>query len=371
MKSEKMFVWLTISVICSLFLFAGCEPAAKDIAETSVEAEQQIEKPIEEAVEKPVEKAVEKPEVKVSVEEPAEEPVTKVSLDKPVTLALKFVPGDLTTYKVIIESERSVQFDEPEPNRSGSRLEMTYFQRIKSINNKGNASVLITIKDLKYTSIEKNAQLVKFDSSLEKDMHNPMANLIGESYTIELTPSGDVADVTDFSKAQFAIKSASRAGKAATALVQKNSIKDRHEIISLPAADKNQLKPSDNWSKLKSFDFGMMGSKSFERIYTLKEVNQVGSQEEAIVEMEGIPTAETLKDQRDDQRDAFASMADSTDTYTGRLKLDLNTGKVEEFREELVTQWVIVSPDSRPGSGEAPEALIMKSTHLYSLERVD
>ena len=371
MKSEKIFVWQTILVICLLFLFAGCEPAARDIAEAGVETEKQVEKPVEQAVEKPVEKVVEKPEVKVSVEEPAEEPVAKVSLDKPVALALKFVPGDLTTYKVVVESERSVQFDEPEPNRSGSRLEMTYFQRIKSINNKGNASVLITIKDLKFTSIEKNAPLVKFDSSVKGDMHNPMARLIGESYTIELTPSGDVADVTDFAKAQFAIKSASRAGKAATALVQKKSIKDRHEIVSLPAADKNQLKPSDNWSKLKSFDFGMMGSKSFERIYKLKEVNQVGNQEEAIVEMEGIPSAETLKDQREAQRDAFANMADSTDTYTGRLKLDLTTGKVEEFREELVTQWVIVSPDSRPGSGEAPEALIMKSTQLHSLERVD
>jgi hypothetical protein len=363
MKSEKIFGWLAILIICSLFLFVGCEPAAKETAEARVEPEKQIEKPIE--------KAVEKPELKVAVEEPVEEQVTKVSVDKPVMLALKFVPGDLTTYKVIIESERSVQFEDPEPNRSGNRLEMTYFQRIKSVNNKGNAVVQITIKELKYTDIQKNAPLVKYDSSLKKDMHNPMAKLIGESYTIELTPSGEVADVSNFFKAQFAIKSASRAGKAASALVQKNVIKDRHELISLPAADKNQLKPSDNWSKLKSFSFGMMGTKSFERIYTLKEVYKVGNQETGIVEMEGIPSAELLKEQRNAQRDAFGDMADSTDTYTGRLKFDLTTGKVEEFTEELVSQWVIVSPDSRPGSNEAPEALIMKSTHLYSLERID
>jgi len=363
MKSEKISCWLAITAICSFFLFGGCEPAAKETVQAKVEPEKQIEKPIE--------KAVEKPKVTVAVEEAVEEQVTKVSLNKPVKLALKFVPGDLTTYKVIIEWERSVQFEEPEPNRSGNRLEMTYFQRIKSVNNKGNATAQITIKELKYTDIEKNAPMVKFDSSLKQDVQNPMAKLIGESYTIELTPSGEVTDVSDFFKAQFAIKSASRPGKAATALVQKNAIKDRHEIVSLPVSDKNQLKPSGNWSKLKSFSFGMMGSKSFERVYTLKEVNKVGSREEAIVEMEGIPSAETLKDQRDAQRDAFANMADSTDTYTGRLKLDLTTGKVEEFREELVTQWVIVSPDSRPGSGEAPEALIMKSTHLYSLERVD
>ncbi|MHC4737769.1 MAG: hypothetical protein ACYS9Y_02590 [Planctomycetota bacterium] len=360
MKSEKIFVWMAITAICSLFLFGGCEPAAKETAQAEVEPEKQIEKPIE--------KAVEKPKVKVAVEEPVEEQVTKVSVDKPVTLALKFVPGDLTTYKVIIEWERSVQFDDPEPNRSGSRLEMTYFQRIKSVNSKGNATAQITIKELKYTDIEKNAPMVKFDSSLKKDMHNPMAKLIGENYTIEVTPSGEVVDVSDFFKAQFAIKSASRAGKAATALVQKDIIKNRHEIVSLPAADKNQLKPNDNWSKLKSFPFGMFGTKSFERTYTLKEVYKVGSQETGIVEMEGLPSTELLKEQRND---AFGDMADNTDTYTGRLKLDLTAGKVKEFREELVSQWVIVSPDSRPGSNEAPEAMIFKSTHLYSLERID
>ena len=52
MKSEKMFVWLTIWIICSLFLFVGCEPAAKDTAQARVETEQQIEYPVPVLVEK-------------------------------------------------------------------------------------------------------------------------------------------------------------------------------------------------------------------------------------------------------------------------------------------------------------------------------
>ncbi|MHC4395376.1 MAG: DUF6263 family protein [Planctomycetota bacterium] len=337
MKLEKILGWLAVSVVCSLLLATGCEPAAKEAA------------PIKVKPEKPVPKAV---------------------YDGPVTLALKFKRGDLSSYRVVIEMEKSVQFEEPVPDRSGSKLEMTYFQRIKNVNDKGNAIAQITIKELKYTSIVTNAPLVRFDSTLEKDMHNPMAKLIGESYTIEITPTGQVAEVTDFLKAQLAIRSSSRPGKAASALVGKEAIKQRHELIALPAAGKNQLNTNDNWSNLKSFSFGMMGSKSFERIYTLKEIKDVDGRQVAIVEMNAIPSAELLKQQHKAEKDAFSEMADSTETYTGRLKLNLTTGKIEEFTEKLESQWVIINPEAQRRREEEPDALIMKATHFYNLEKI-
>lgn len=356
MKSEKILSWLIIAVICSLFLAAGCEPASRETAEIKIEPEKQIAEPPEKAIEKEVEK-------------PVEEEVAKATVKGPVTLALKFRPFDLTTYRLIIETERSVKFKDPVPNRTAKRVEMTFSQRIRSVNDKGNAIAQIIIQDLKYSSVVKNAPLVDFDNSREKDRHNPMGRLIGEGYTIEIAPGGQIVDVADFLKAQFAIRSDARPGKAAVAFVQPNAIRERHELVALPDADKNHINITDNWSRLKTFSYDMMGSKSHEKIYTLKEVEDLGNRQVAVVEMEAIPSAEMARQLHKEESDPFSQMADSSETYTGRLRLDLTAGKVEEFVEKLESKWVIVDPSAK--GRKNPATLIMRATHLYSLEKID
>jgi len=114
----------------------------------------------------------------------------------------------------------------------------------------------------------------------------------------------------------------------------------------------------------------MMGSKAYEKIYTLKEIKNVNNRRIAIARMEAVPSAEYAKELHKEQSPAFfANMSDNIETYTGELKLDLTEGKVEEYRENLTTEWLIVDPN--PKENEQPAALKMTAVRSYSIEKID
>jgi hypothetical protein len=62
-------------------------------------------------------------------------------------------------------------------------------------------------------------------------------------------------------------------------------------------------------------------------------------------------------------------MSDNTETYTGELKLDLTGGKIEEYRESLTSEWVIVDPN--PKENKQPAVLKMTAVRSYSIEKID
>ena len=106
-------------------------------------------------------------------------------------LALKFTPEDSTTYKVTTEADKSVEWEGPAAGKpkgfigghTGNRVEMTFTQDIKSIDDKGNATAKITIKGLKYLAKVKDNIVLDFDSSTGKDTSSPFSKLIGQSYS--------------------------------------------------------------------------------------------------------------------------------------------------------------------------------------------
>lgn len=352
MMSDKIFSWLApplggaglaTAVICSLLLTAGCAPLAEEAAKPEVE----LEKPVPEAAIAPA-----------------------------ATLTLKFTPQDLTTYKIITEQRKSVSWEGSIPagtdlkgGQTGNKIEMTFTRQIQSVDDKGNAVAEITIERLKYLSIIRDNTVLDFDSSREKDKNSPMANLIGRSYTIEIAPTGKVTEVIDVKQAQAAFKGSSSADKAALTLLKPNVIKERHGTLVLPDADKNQLRTGGKWSSIKTFSFGMMGSKSYEKIYTLKEINDTDSHQFAIVEMNTIPTLEEQLDK--EVASGFSKMFDNIETYTGRLKLDLTAGKVEKYFEKLQSEWIAVDPSAGQKDDKEPAALKMTATRLYRLEKID
>ena len=326
--SGKIYSWLTTAVICSLLLTVGCAPLAEEGA----------------------------------------------------TLALKFTPQDSTTYKFTTEAQRSIKWEGPVPDKSAfkggrneNRVEITFTQQVQSIDETGNAVAKITIKGLKYFSVVKDNLTLDFDSSREKDRNNPLAKLIGQSYTIEIAPTGKVSDVIDVIQAQAAVRGSSAAHKTALALLQPGVIKERHGIVALPVTDKNKLNTGDNWSSVKTLNFGLMGSKSYEKIYTVKEIIYQNKRKVAIVEMNAIPSSEMAEQLHKEQAPAiFSKMFDNpVDTYSGRLELDLTAGKVEKYLEELRSEWVAVDPTAGQKADKEPAAVKMSATRLYSLEKID
>jgi len=348
MKQIRTLSLAVIFVLCVLLLTAGCTEHAEKPAQTKVE-----------------------PQKTAAVEVESEE-------KEPIVLALKFTPNDSTTYKLITESDNSVIWESADSEKpkgftgghTGRKIETTFTQKIQSTDDKGNAVAKITIKQLKYLVKVKNEITIDFDSSRQQDRQNPLSNLIGQSYTIQITSSGQVSKLIDANDARAAVTGDSTADKMAANLLSLKAIKERHTIPTLPASDKNQMLTGENWSSIKQFSFSMMGAKAYEKIYTLKEIKDVGNRRIAIAQMEAVPSAEYARDMHKEQPASFfANMSDNTETYTGELKLDLTAGKVEECRENLTTEWLIVDPN--PKRSKRPAALKMTAVRSYSIEKMD
>ena len=339
MKQIRIFGLAASFVLCVLLLTAGCTKPAGKPAQTKVEPQEQ-----------------------------------KI----PVKLALKFTPADSTTYKVTTDTDNSVIWESADPDKpkdfrgghTGRKIETTFTQQIQSTDDKGNAVAKITIKQLKYLAKVKNDVTMDFDSSRQQDGQNPLSKLIGQSYTVQITSSGQVSKLIDANDARATVAGDSAASKTAANLLSLEVITERHTIPALPASDKNQVHTGESWSSIKSFSFTMMGAKAYEKIYTLEEIKDVGGRRIAIARMEAVPSAENARELHKEQSAAFlANMSDNTQTYTGELKLDLTGGKVEEYRENLTTEWLIVDPN--PKNSTQPAALKMTAVRSYSIEKID
>ncbi len=339
MKQIRIFGFAVSLVLFVLLLTAGC-------AERSKQA----------------------PQIQAKSQEPPSAP----------KLALRFKSGDSTTYRIIRENDKSVEWvgpDESKPQQftgghTGNRIETTFTQQIQSTDDKGDAVAKTTIKELKYQSKVKDRVILDFDSSREKDLSSPLGKLIGQSYTIGLTASGQVSKVIDAASARAAIQGDSQADKTAANLLSDDTIKEMHTISALPPPDKAQARPGQSWSSIESFSFDLMGAKSYEKIYTLKEIEEKQNHRLAIALMEAVPSAAMAKELYKEQvTSPFSQMSDSTEKFTGELELDLTDGKVNQWREELTVEWLIVDPSAKPD--QQPAALKMAATRLHSIERVD
>lgn len=363
MVSSRVFCVVTGIVVCVLFFAAGCagptgEAARPEVVAPSAAGER--DKPV-------VEPVVE------SEKQPPQEPAKEA-----VKLALKFTERDSTSYRVTTHGEKSVTFggamaEDPrlKGGTTGSKVEMTFTQEIEDVDEIGNAVAKITIKGVKYFSKVKDKTDIDFDSSREKDRDNALAKLIGQSYKIKIAPTGELLKVIDANEARAALKGESSAEKAALELLKLDAIKERHGLMLLPGAEKNQLRAGDNWRSEKKFSFRMLGSKMYEKIYTIKEIQDADGRRTMAAEMEGVPSS-TAPEQgaEGDAASILSKMFADTGTYTGRLKLDLTAGKVEEYYEKLETEWAVVDPEAKEDD-ENPNALKMTAVRVYSLERID
>ncbi|MHC4692709.1 MAG: hypothetical protein ACYS67_08200 [Planctomycetota bacterium] len=388
MVAKKILTCLTLIAIFSLILTPGCTQDVKETPKPKILGDE--EKPKVVVEEKPKVVVEEKPKVvveekpKVVVEEKPKvvvEEKPKVVVEGPaIELALKYTPNDSATYRYTAEAQRGIKWEGPmskesafKGGKTSSRVEMTFTQQIQSADEKGNAVAKITIIGLKHLSIIRDNPAIDFDSTREKDKNNALMKLIGESYTIEITPAGRVTQVIDANQAQAAVKGATPATKTASAMLTTQAITERHTIPAMPGQDENKLRKGENWKSLKSFSFGLMGSKSYERIYTLKDLTETDNRRIALVEMKGDPTTETAqKLHKEKSIGDFSKMFENTETYTGRLELDLNAGKIEKCIEKLESEWIAVEPMvGEKDENKEPAVLTMTANRLYSLEKIE
>jgi hypothetical protein len=297
------------------------------------------------------------------------------------TFALKFKPGDSANYKFAMENEDNVTFEgsiTKNPNfKSGYNLaktEMTFNQQTQNVDDHGNAIAKITVRDIKYSLIRDGNTILGFDSADEKDRNNSLAKLIGQSYTIEIAPDGQVKKVSDTKQALAAVSGSELANKVALRLLTPETIEKIHETLVLPQAGKEQLRQGQSWSNIKTFNYRALGTSSYERIYTVKEIKRQGDRQIAVVQMNAVPSSADVNSLREKQGARTVSEifgADTTQTYAGRLEMDLSSGKIQKYSEKLQSQWLIVDPEAEQKGDKEPSAVKMGVVRAYSLERVD
>jgi hypothetical protein len=281
----------------------------------------------------------------------------------------------MATYRSIIDAQKSVGWIGPESAKpagyadgySGNRLDMTFEQRVEQVQDNGNAILAITIKGLKSRNMVQGRPAFEFDSDKPEDQDNPLAALIGKSYRLEMSPKGQVVALLDMEPVRKAVKPGSPAYGVATKLTSDEILRDQHEIPPLAALKESPVRPGQSWSDLKSFSFGTMGDKSFERVYTLR----MGDGQTAVVEMKGILSAAMAEESHKRQNAVLPpGLFDNTQKYEGRLVLDVG-GRVREYGEEMLAEWVIADPAAMQDTDAQPRALKMGAKRLHRLELVE
>jgi len=294
-----------------------------------------------------------------------------------VELALKFVPGQAATFKVTTESWKSVEWkgaqDAKPPKftdgRTGSHVELTFEQRVQQVQDDGNAMLEITIGGVKDVIESVNKVVLDFDSGKPTEPDSPLAALVGKSYRVKMSPQGQVLEISNVEPVRQAVQGVLPQHRVAARLLSDDEIRTRHEIATLSALKDRQVRPGQTWSSIKTFSFDDLGAKTYERVYTLRPA-QHDKGRVAVVEMKAIPSAALAEELHKRQTvNPFASMSDNTDSYEGRLVLDLDRGQVREYVEQMQNEWVIADPSAVQAG--RPAAIKMAARRLHRLEQVE
>jgi hypothetical protein len=292
-------------------------------------------------------------------------------------IALRSAIGDLATYKITTQARRGTKWQGPVPDKAvfeenfnEERVEMVLKQRIESVDPNGIAVALVTIDGIKCRYSNKNTTSVDFDSSRSSDASNPIMKLIGQTYLIEFSPSNNISAVDDLPNAMLTMKDGTPSGDAGVSILYPEAIMERHGAMQLPEPGREMLKPGEKWKRIKTFAFGKMGLKSYEKIYTLKELRDANGRKIAVIDMSTIPASEVEPKYRGQQAEVDVPKTfDTNDSYTGSGEFDLKAGRIENYHEDLEASWVVALPTKQGDTGE-PVVLKMSATRIYSIERV-
>jgi hypothetical protein len=290
-------------------------------------------------------------------------------------MTLKFRPQQVTRYRLTTESHQSVDWQGPLPDqpvfqggRNISTVEMTFTQQVRSVGEDGFASAKITIDGLKYSSVIKDEPILEFDSTAVEDADSPCAKLIGQSYTITISPSGNISNI-DAAAALRTVEGTSNAHKIAARLVEDHTIKARHGTAVLPAPSQATLATGQVYKNTRDFAFGLMGSKAYERVYRVDKIDTRDDRLIATITMETVPVAPAAGQVREAESSELSKKFDSKEDYSGEMVFDATAGEVERYKERLELQWTLVEPPT--GENTEPLVLNMGASRVYELEKID
>ncbi len=288
-------------------------------------------------------------------------------------MKLNFVPEQTARYKAVSDTVKDFRFEQPNlgklrEEQTKTSIDMTFTQAIQSVDDQGNAVAKITIDGLKVNIINKNEQRFAFDSSSEADMNNPIGKLIGQSYTIRIAPDGKVK-VLEAKKAAAVVPSGYE-NKVASSLLDESNIIQRHQVSAIPE-QAGPFDTGDTWTATAASPPGLLAPKSYEKVYTLTDIDSVGGQPVATVKMSAGESAAPAEGAAAGGMGMFAKMFDNEDTYTGSMKINIETGTVLSAEETLISTYLAQEMPENADPAKGPDTLTMQFTHHVGLEKLD
>lgn len=294
---------------------------------------------------------------------------TKSSAD----LTLKFTPDQTATYKSVSDVIKDFRFEQPNlgklrEEQTKTAIEMTFTQAIQSVDEAGTATAKITIDSLKVDIINKNENRFSFDSAKEADLNSPMAKLLGQSYTIQISPNGDVKALE--AKTALAAVPSGYENKVAESLLNDENIVQRHQIQALPKAAA-AASVGSAWDVTVPSPPGLLAPKTYKKVYTLTDIQTVDDSQVAKVEMAAAEDAAPAAGASAGSMGMFAKMFDNEDTYTGTMTINLETGTVLKAEETLISTYLAQEMPENGDPAKGPDTLTMQFTNRTGLEKLN
>ncbi|MCD4830270.1 MAG: hypothetical protein K8R02_00510 [Anaerohalosphaeraceae bacterium] len=293
-----------------------------------------------------------------------------------VDMTMNLAPQSETVYKVVKTSVKDYEFIQPGLNKELKKktlntAEITFAQNVTGIEENGNAAVDITIKAIKVVSSDPKGTTIDFDSTRAEDGSKPLSEFVGRSYKIEISKSG-VVTAKDISAVQNVLKGGLEK-RIAARLFKKEEIQKRHQVMALMSAKQGSYAKGDSWSVLAASPPGMLKSKSYEKVYTVEQLNQQGDNKIAVINMKALPSSKRAPNVSSGQSGMgfLANMFDEQDDYTGRMEINLTTGQIQKYYETLEAQWVAIEQAGTQKNDKGPDQLTMGLTSSYSIETVN
>jgi hypothetical protein len=286
---------------------------------------------------------------------------------------LKPVPNQVTTYKAADLYRKDYLFDQPSSNKKTVKnteldTEVVYEQVARDIDAEGNVTDDITIKAVKYLNSDSEGVNIDYDSSTNAKPNSAFSMLIGQTYTIKMSPDYKVLEISNIEPVRQAIKNG-KDNRFAGGLVSDENIRKRHEILAMPDKDQKILKVGDTWSRVVASPPGVLIPKNYEKIYTVEKITD-GT---ALIKMNATPTSKKLENQPKESEtfEMFKNFFDSEDNYDGQLMINIETGKVYEYNESLNSKYTAAEFPRGEPKPEKPDVLDLSFTESHSIELLD
>jgi len=280
-------------------------------------------------------------------------------------LALKFSPQTSDSYEVTSEVIKDFKFEQPtlgklREEQTKTQYRVAFTQTIVDVDAEGIATADVVIDGVAVYMTNKNEVKYTFDSAADTDKDKPLAKLIGQRYTIRVSPQGRVVSF-DTAEAQKAV-TAGLDAKMAGRILSEEGIRERHEIPALWDAGQN------SWTQTVDSPPGLLAPKKFKKTYTLTGVENRDGRKVAVITMTAAEAGEAAKGQTAAGMGMFAKMFDSTDNFTGTLLLDVNSGRVVEYDETLISAYIAQETPENAAPDKGPDTLTMGFTHRVAMK---